>query len=96
MEMPEGCGWKKESIMWFSVSPNPGTHVGSNHKIKLWKLLLFGNHFRSRHLWDHETVWSSLKMWREATVNCRSFCSEVTDYLSQNQEAIDGSLCFCG
>lgn len=57
--------------------------------LKAWKIVLLINHFISHH-WDHYCVIKELEISSKKSVDWRSFCSEVTEFWFDNQEAIGG------
>lgn len=79
---------KKRRYCDFSISDSKGTFFqGVN--LPLWKVVVFVNHWLSPH-WDHHTVIHCLGISSKISVDWRSFCSEVTEFWFQHQEAIGG------
>lgn len=79
---------KKRRYCDFGVSDFNGTFL-QNTKLPAWKIILFVNHWLSKH-WDHVTVIKSLDISSRTSVDWRSFCSEVTDFWFRNQDSIGG------
>ena len=79
---------KRRRRCGYVVSDFKGSFLDETH-LPPWKVLLFVNHW-VRKIWDHHTVINSLKISSATSVDWRSFCSEVTEYAFDNQEAIGG------
>ena len=79
---------KRRRYCGFSVSDFKGTYLDKS-KIPPWKVLLFINCWL-RKRFVHAEVFQNLGLGREASVNWRSFCSEVTNFYFENQPPIGG------
>ena len=79
---------KRSKQCHFSVSDFKGTFLEGSH-LPAWQLVLFCNHWLLKQ-WDHATVLECLKWSPNTSVDCRSFCSEVTLDWLKNQQPIGG------
>ena len=72
----------------YSVADHQGTFLKDSH-IPAWKILLFVNLWLQKHF-SHGLVYEDLGIGREASVNWRSYCSEVAENWYNGQDPIGG------